>query len=128
MYDVTQSYYTESYLGEPVEAETFPRLCQKAEEIIEQLTAYNLSAVVFKTLPDRSKDLVRKAICAQIEYLDANGGSELYTLPDLQSASLGKFSYSSGGSINGSGGNACKVYAPLARAFLAPTGLLYRGR
>lgn len=127
MYDVTESYYSEVYLGEPVETEMFPRLCRRAEEIIEQLTAYNLSAAVFRALSDSSKDLVRKAICAQIEYLDINGGSEIYAGSALQNASLGKFSYSSGGNMAGNGAGG-KAYAPLACAFLAPTGLLYKGR
>ena len=39
------------------------------------------------------QERVKKAVCAQIEYLDANGGSDLDNGAGLQSASLGKFSY-----------------------------------
>ena len=68
---------------------------------------------------------IRKAICAQIEYMDANGGSDMDNGTDLQSAGLGKFSYTKAAGISGS--TEQSVYAPRALRILAPTGLLYRG-
>lgn len=124
MYEVTEEYYRDTYLGESISTEDFPRLCRRAEEMVEQMTAYNLSPTVYKVLPEAARERVRKAVCAQIEYLEANGGSEVYNSIGMQSASLGKFSYTSGAADGGEG----PAYAPLALAFLAPTGLLYRGR
>ena len=37
------------------------------------------------------QECVKNAVCAQIEYLDANGGADMDNGVDLQSAGLGKF-------------------------------------
>ena len=112
-------------MGEPVEETDFPRLCLRASDMVEQLTVYNLSVSTFAKLPEQMQDFVKKAVCAQIEYIDANGQSELYTSNGIQSAGLGKFSYTTGGAMGDLTGGT--RYAPLAVSYLAPTGLLYRG-
>lgn len=122
---VDYQYYRDVYMGEPVEETDFPRLCLRASDMVEQLTVYNLSASAFAKMPGQLQDLVKKAVCAQIEYIDANGQSELYTSNGIQSAGLGKFSYTAGGTIDNS--MTGSRYAPLAISYLAPTGLLYRG-
>lgn len=71
------------------------------------------------------QERVKNAVCAQIEYLDANGGADMDNGTDLQSAGLGKFNYTKASSVNGS--TEQTVYAPRAVRILAPTGLLYRG-
>lgn len=71
------------------------------------------------------KECIKKAMCAQIEYLDANGGSEMDNGADIQSAGLGKFNYTR--ASGNSGNQAQPIYAPRAKRILAPTGLLYRG-
>lgn len=65
------------------------------------------------------------AVCAQIEYLDANGGADMDSGADLQSAGLGKFNYTKASGENGSAEQS--IYSPRALRILAPTGLLYRG-
>lgn len=65
------------------------------------------------------------AVCAQIEYLDANGGADMDNGADLQSAGLGKFNYTKSAGANGS--TEQSMYAPRAIRLLAPTGLLYKG-
>ena len=122
---VDYQYYCDVYMGEPVEETDFPRLCLRASDMVEQLTVYNLSVSTFAKLPEQMQDFVKKAVCAQIEYIDANGQSELYTINGIQSAGLGKFSYTTGGAMGDLTGGT--RYAPLAVSYLAPTGLLYRG-
>lgn len=122
---VDQSYYMDDFNGEPVDETDFPSLCRRAEEIIEELTLYRLTPVTFLAMPGSIQERVKKAVCAQIEYLDANGGSDLDNGAGLQSASLGKFSYTR--SVGVSGSTEQSVYAPRAYRYLAPTGLLYRG-
>ena len=120
---VDERYYVEEYRGESVS--DFPSLCERAGEIIEEMTMYRLTPVTFLAMPEDTQERVKKAVCAQIEYLDANGGSDMDNGADLQSAGLGKFNYSK---ATGSDGDSKQsIYAPRAQRLLFPTGLLYRG-
>lgn len=120
---VDERYYVEEYRGESVS--NFPSLCERAGEIIEEMTMYRLTPVTFLAMPEDTQERVKKAVCAQIEYLDANGGSDMDNGADLQSAGLGKFNYSK---ATGSDGDSKQsIYAPRAQRLLFPTGMLYRG-
>ena len=123
-YEVTEDYYHDAFMGESVDTADFPGLLERAAEIVEEMTMYRLSEHTFAQMPEAVKENVKKAVCAQLEYLDANGGSDVDTGAALQSASLGKFSYSllSAGTETGH-----QLYAPRAMRILVPTGLLYRG-
>lgn len=122
---VDQDYYDEVFHGEPVDPADFPSLCERAGELIEELTLYRLTPVTFPAMPESVQDLVKKAVCAQIEYLDANGGADLDNGGGLQSASLGKFSFTRGAGANGS--TEQSQFSPRAERILWPTGLTYRG-
>lgn len=122
---VDETYYKETYKGETVDSADFPPLCRRAEEIIEEMTVYRVSSMTFPALPDDVRECVKMAVCAQIEYLDANGGSDMDNGSDLQSAGLGKFNYTK---ASGTGGSTKQsIYAPRAVRLLTPTGLMYRG-
>lgn len=69
--------------------------------------------------------LVKNAVCAQIEYLDANGGAEMDMGNGMSGATLGKFSYS--GASSGNGSTEQSIFSPRAERILWPTGLTYRG-
>lgn len=122
---VTQDYYNDTFHGEPVDEADFPSLLDRAAEIIEELCMYRISESNLDKYGIDTQERIRKAVCAQIEYLDANGGSEMDNGTDLQSAGLGKFNYTKASGASGS--TKQSVYAPRAQRILAPTGLLYRG-
>lgn len=122
---VEMDYYTSKFKGEPVADADFPSLCQRAGEIIEELTLYRLTEKGFLFMPEDTQKRVRDAICAQIEYLDANGGAEMDMGNDMSGASLGKFSYS--GATSGNGSTTQSIFSPRAERILWPTGLTYRG-
>lgn len=122
---VDTAYYHDIFKGEPVHDADFPSLCMRAEELIEEMTLYRVTPFTFPALPEGMQERVKRAVCAQIEYLDANGGADMDNGADLQSVGLGKFSYTRASGSNGSTEQA--VYAPRAVRILAPTGLLYRG-
>lgn len=122
---VTQEYYNDTFHGEPVDEADFPSLLDRAAEIIEELCMYRISESNLNKYGVDTQERIRKAVCAQIEYLDANGGSEMDNGADLQSAGLGKFNYTKAGSALGS--TQQSLYAPRAQRILASTGLLYRG-
>lgn len=122
---VDEVYYHDMFRGEPVDDTDFPALCQRAGEIIEEMTLYRLTEEGFAMMPENTKKLVKNAVCAQIEYLDANGGAEMDMGNGMSGATLGKFSYS--GASSGSGSTEQSIFSPRAERILWPTGLTYRG-
>lgn len=122
---VDYDYYHETFHGESVDPADFPALYERAGELIEELTLYRLTPITFLAMPEDTQDRVKKAVCAQIEYLDANGGSDLDNGLGIQSATLGKFSYS--GSAGANGSTEQSRFSPRAERLLWPTGLTYRG-
>lgn len=122
---VDYDYYKETFRGESVDPADFPSLCERAGELIEELTLYRLTPMTFLAMPKETQETVKKAVCAQIEYLDANGGSDLDNGSGIQSATLGKFSYS--GSAGANGSTEQSRISPRAERLLWPTGLTYRG-
>lgn len=74
---VDETYYNDVFKGEPVESADFPTLCQRAGEIIEEMTLYRLTEEGFLMMSESTQKLVKNAVCAQMEYLDANGGAEM---------------------------------------------------
>lgn len=122
---VDEVYYHDMFRGEPVDDTDFPTLCQRAGEIIEEMTLYRLTEESFAMMPENTQKLVKNAVCAQIEYLDANGGSEMDMGNGMSGATLGKFSYS--GASSGSGSMEQSIFSPRAERILWPTGLTYRG-
>ena len=122
---VTQDDYLNTFHGEPVDNADFPSLLDRAVEIVEEMCMYQIRPELMDTYGVDTQERIRKAICAQIEYLDANGGSDMDNGTDLQSAGLGKFNYSRASGVGGS--TKQPIYAPRALRILTPTGLLYRG-
>ena len=120
---VTEEYYSGTFKGEQVVSADFPALEARAAELVEEMTMYRVTPITILVMPDQIQERIKKAVCAQIEYMDANGGSDMDNGDDLQSAGLGKFNYT-----KSSGGNSQQsLYAPRAQRILVPTGLLYRG-
>lgn len=122
---ITQTYYENVFRGESVVDIDFPSLCRRAEEIIEEMTLYRVSESRFSNFPEDVQTRIKNAVCAQIEYLDANGGSDMDNGADMQSVALGKFNYTKATGANGS--TIHSMYSPRAQRILLPTGLLYRG-
>lgn len=122
---VDEVYYYDMFRGEPVDDTDFPTLCQRAGEIIEEMTLYRVTEEGFAMMPENTQKLVKNAVCAQIEYLDANGGAEMDMGNGMSGATLGKFSYS--GASSGSGSTEQSILSPRAERILWPTGLTYRG-
>lgn len=119
---VSEEYYNNIFNGDEIDEYEFYPLRDRAEEIIEEMTMYRVNSTTIASMSEDTQERVRKAVCAQIEYLNANGGGDFDNGVDLQSAGLGKFNYS-----KPSDNSAQPLYAPRAQRLLIPTGLLYRG-
>ncbi len=118
---ITKDFYIDEFSGELVDDTDFPMLLDRASEIVEEMCMYRISEDNLKNYSTDVQTKVKKAICAQIEYLDANGGCDMDMGADFQSAGLGKFNYAKSTDSKQS------LYAPRAMRYLFPTGLLYRG-
>lgn len=118
---VDATYYTGTYKGESVNEADFSTFEMRSSEMIDEITSYRMDPDSLLLEPEDIKTRFKNAVCAQIEYISENGGSEVYTSDNIQSAGLGKFNYSSSGSAGS------KAIAPMVCTYLNPTGLLYRG-
>lgn len=122
---VDETYYHNSYCGEVINVEDFPALEMRAAGIVEEITRYRLTPLTMLAMSEAVQIRVKDAVCAQIEYLDANGGADVDNGAGLQSAGLGKFNYARAAGASGS--TEQSIYAPRALRYLYLTGLLYRG-
>ncbi|MEZ3453831.1 MAG: hypothetical protein K1W17_05615 [Oscillospiraceae bacterium] len=119
---VDESYYRDVYKGAEV-YDDLGVLLDRASDIVRQHTLYRLDGV--DCLPFFMQDNVRKAVCAQAEFIDQNGGLEALTATGTASFSIGKFSMSAGSAGGGSGRS--PAASPLMLSYLEAVGLLYRG-
>ena len=127
---VTAEYYTQNW-GEWSYPDELKAALSRAEMIVDR--EIFPSGYTVATAPEIWRTAAQNAVCAQAEYILENGGvSALSETTDCGSVTLGKFSYSgggspAGGSSGGSGGSAVNSLCGQALALLEPTGLLYRG-
>jgi hypothetical protein len=118
---VDYDFYTDTYMGEPIAAEDFPRYEARAEDAI--LIVINKTADEAALLPEAVLTAVKKAICAQIEYLFEYGLSvSVYGKEAGGGFTVGKVSVNNGSSAAGAG--ARSMIAPAVSTYLERTGLL----
>lgn len=116
---VTYEFYTDTYLGETIDAAEFQRYELAAERVINQIT-YGRAAK-YTALPIYQQEAIKTAICAQCEYY------ALYGI-DLAAAGRQDSSFAVGKvRIDGSPANATgarSMISPNSVAILEQTGLL----
>jgi hypothetical protein len=118
---VDYDYYTDTYMGEAITAEDFPRYEARAEDAI--LILINKTADEAALLPEAVLAAVDKAICAQIEYLYEYGLSiSVYGKEAGGGFTVGKVSVNNGGTTGAAGVKS--MLAPAVYAYLEQTGLL----
>lgn len=126
---VDLAYYTTAYMGQEASECDFPALEARAEDVIGMMTRWTVTADTFATLSAVNQMLVKKAICAQLDWLAANG------LDALSGGSLAENGFTVGKvSVNGAmqmptqnelkKGKLAAYIAPLALAYLEQTGLM----
>ena len=119
---VDYSYFTDSYLGIGVEEEDFPRIEMRAEEAVDNLTRGALGN--FDTMSSDVQELVKKAICSQVEYYGAYS-TEIGFKAEDGGFTVGKVTVS-GSAESGDGFGSKMFYSPRAIGFLERAGLLGR--
>lgn len=125
---VTPEFYQKEYVGETIEAADFERYRARAADVINQYCNFVFDRHTLADLPVVEDQMnVKKAVCAEIEYLAAIGGTtELADRENLLTATtIGSFSYSQTGATPLSRETA--QLSVTALRYLRLTGLLYRG-
>lgn len=115
-------YYTNTYYGEPVSENDFPRYEARAEDMI--LGLIKRTAAVVEQMSDDLQTAVKKAICAQIDYFFEYGlGVSVYGKEAGGGFTVGKVTVNNGSSSAGASG-AKSMIAPAVYMYLEQTGLL----
>lgn len=112
------AYYTDVYKGTEV-YDDLDVLLDRASDIVRHNTLYRLDDI--SKLPSFMQDNIKKAVCVQVEYINANGGLEWLNSNGAASFSVGKFSMSGGGA------SSQQTASPEMLKYLEAVGLLYRG-
>ena len=115
---VDYAYFTDTYLGEGVAESDFPRLEMRSEDALNDLTRGQLDN--FDSFDSDIQTLVKKAICAQIEYYD-NYTTEVGFLESEKGFTVGKVSVTSGQAEGEK-----TFISPRAIGYLERAGLLLR--
>lgn len=114
-------YYTTAYCGNTATECEFAQLEARAEDVVSSMTRYSVTGTTIAAFPESTQTLVKKAICAQIDFFALNGLDSL-----IGGASggftVGKVSIS--GSSSEKAGKAFNSVSPLAMMYLEQTGLL----
>jgi len=119
---VSYEYYTDTYLGEAIAVDSFPRLELRAEDFVLGLIGKTADEVA--ALDAATQTAIMKAICAQIEYLYEYGtGVAVYGKEAGGGFTVGKVSVNNGSSSGGAAGVKSMI-APAVYVYLERTGLL----
>lgn len=104
-----------------VSAEDFPSFDKAAENIIDLETQYQIDMT---TLPSKIQSLVKKAVAAQIDYLNVYGLDVAWTGTKPQGFRVGEVSVTNSSSATGEA--KFSILSPIAESILELTGLLSR--
>lgn len=119
---VDYDFYSKTYIGEPISTADFPRYEARGEDMI--LALIKRSATDTEGLPEVLRTAVKKAICAQIEYLYEYGISvSVYGREAGGGFTVGKVTVNNG-SASGAASGAKSMIAPAVYMYLEQTGLI----
>ena len=122
---VDKTYYDETYEGELLTDIDFPKFNKRSQDIIDSLTSYQIPQIGFDNLKTNVQELIKKAVCAQIEYFKVEGiESNISGISSSsQSVSISGFSYSSSQPSSSKQENRV---SPSTLMYLDATGLLVK--
>lgn len=121
---VDAGYYITVYMGKEAPECDFAALEAKAEDVVCAMTRWKVTAETIASLPPMQRVLVKKAICAQVDFFAVNGLDSVAGGND-RGFTVGKVSVSgkSGSDIVHKGVMADSV-SPMAILYLEQSGLM----
>lgn len=121
---VDLAYYTTVYLGQEATDCDFPALEARAEDVIGVMTRWEATADTIADLPPFQRTLVKKAVCAQIDFFAVSGLDSVAGSTGT-GFTVGKVSISGkSGSDMVRKGAMAEYVAPMAKAYLEQSGLM----
>ena len=113
--------------------EEFEFLADRASDILNDVTKNRINFFGFDNFSADTQTAIQKATAAQIDILDAEGGSDAVngnTTSGLSSVSIGR--YSEGRNSSTTSGASYELIngvpiSPMVRMYLRPTNLMYKG-
>ena len=121
---VDYTYYAYEYMGQEASECEFAALEARAEDVICIMTRWQVTADAIACLQPFLVMLVKKAICAQVDFFAVNG-LESVAGDDGRGFTVGKVSVSGkSGSDNTRKGAMSGSVSPMALAYLEQSGLL----
>lgn len=122
------TYYTDAFYGNVIDEDSFPRYAMRATEFIDYFT-------MGKAKDNQDLDAVKKCCCALAEQYSAINAARIAAAAKvtedgiIASESVGSHSRSFRSGADGQQAvtEAEKELTNIARRYLLPTGLLYRG-
>lgn len=121
---IDKAYYTDVYKGAEVD-DDLDVLLDRASDIVRQHTLYCLDNI--EIFPESIQENIKKAVCAEAEYISSCGGSDSLNSDSVPSFSIGKFSMTGGGKSSSGSSASPLPAAPMMLSYLEAAGLLYRG-
>ena len=73
MASVDIAYYTSVYQGQEADEYSFPALEARAEDVVCAMTRWKVTGNTIASFAEFQQTLVKKAICAQVDYFALNG-------------------------------------------------------
>jgi hypothetical protein len=121
---VDAAYYLTVYMGKEASECDFPALEARAEDVIGAMTRWQATADTIASLTPFQVTLVKKAICAQVDFFAVNG-LEAVAGGTGQGFTVGKVSISgkSGSELSNRGAMADNI-SPMAIMYLEQSGLI----
>ena len=116
--NVDYEFYSTVYVGSEADQASFPALCARASDIVGAMTRW----ADVSHLPEWIQTLVKKAVCAQVDYFAVNGLDSIAG-SDGQGFTVGKVSVS-GSTDTGMKGRMSMHISPMVTTYLEQTGLL----
>lgn len=122
---VDKTYYEETYGGELLTDVEFPKFNKRSQDIVDSLTNYLIPQIGFDNLKTNVQELIKKSVCAQIEYFKVEGiESNINGISSSsQNVSISGFSYSSS---QPSSSKQTNRVSPSTLMYLDATGLLVK--
>ena len=116
-------FYNSVYMGNEVDATSFPALNAHASRVISSMTRWQVDETNFEELNPFIRTLYKLAVCSQIDYLAINGVESLYDGEDTVGFSVGKVRVDGRAKASAGGAMSASI-SPAALSYLEQTGLM----
>lgn len=117
------AYYADVYMGSEADETSFPALCAHASDVIGAMTHWRATAGSIGGMPPFVQELVKKAVCAQVDYFALNG-VESATGEDGRGFTVGKVRVDGAAASSSGAGVMAAHIAPMAKMYLEQSGLM----